>query len=144
MFQAARGNCKFNGILIIFIWICKKRVKESSADKTIYKYLVGKWYNAEKTRIHAKRKEERRKSLDLAIKKKGEDTPVWCMIYDDLKYKEEAHIFADQQKHVKALSSFETLRYSIHGECVVLSVWFVYQLNYNTGRPIRLSFYHLL
>ena len=32
----------------------------------------------------------------------------------------------------------------IHGECVVLSVWFVYQLNYNTGRPIRLSFYHLL
>lgn len=55
------------------IWICKKRVKESSADKTIYKYLVGKWYNAEKTRIHAKRKEERRKSLDLAIKKKGEE-----------------------------------------------------------------------
>ena len=53
--------------------ICKKRVKESSADKTIYKYLVGKWYNAEKTRIHAKRKEERRKSLDLAIKKKGEE-----------------------------------------------------------------------
>lgn len=55
------------------IWICKKRVKESSADKTIYKYLVGKWYNAEKARIHAKRKEERRKSLDLAIKKKGEE-----------------------------------------------------------------------
>ena len=55
------------------IWICKKRVKGSSADKTIYKYLVGKWYNAEKTRIHAKRKEERRKSLDLAIKQKGEE-----------------------------------------------------------------------
>ena len=31
------------------------------------------------------------------------------------------------------------LCYSIHGECVVLSVWFVYQLNYNTGRCIRLS-----
>lgn len=55
------------------IWICKKRVEESSADKTIYKYLVGKWYNAEKTRIHAKRKEERRKSLDLAIEQKGEE-----------------------------------------------------------------------
>ena len=53
------------------IWVCKKRVRESSADKTIYKYLVGKWYNAEKTRIHAKRKEERRKSLDLEIKQKG-------------------------------------------------------------------------
>lgn len=53
------------------IWVCKKRVMESSADKTIYKYLVGKWYNAEKTKIHAKRKEERRKSLDLEIKQKG-------------------------------------------------------------------------
>lgn len=53
------------------IWVCKNRVRESSADKTIYKYLVGKWYNAEKTRIHAKRKEERRKSLDLEIKQKG-------------------------------------------------------------------------
>lgn len=55
------------------IWVCKKRVKESSVDKTIYKYLVGKWYNAEKTRIHAKRKKERRKSLDLEIKQKGEE-----------------------------------------------------------------------
>ena len=55
------------------IWICKKRVKESSANKTIYKYLVGKWYNAEKKRIHAKQKEKRRKSLDLAIKQKGEE-----------------------------------------------------------------------
>jgi len=53
------------------IWVCKKRVMESPADKTIYKYLVGKWYNAEKTKIHAKRKEERRKSLDLEIKQKG-------------------------------------------------------------------------
>lgn len=53
------------------IWVCKKRVMESPADKAIYKYLVGKWYNAEKTKIHAKRKEERRKSLDLEIKQKG-------------------------------------------------------------------------
>ena len=42
------------------------------------------------------------------------DTPVWCMIYDDLKYKEEAHIFADQQKHVKTLLPFET--FSAHIE----------------------------
>ena len=64
---------KFRRTSTVMYYICKKRVKESSADKTIYKYLVGKWYNAEKTRIHAKRKEERRKSLDLAIKKKGEE-----------------------------------------------------------------------
>lgn len=36
------------------------------------------------------------------------ETPVWCMIYDDLKYTEEAHIFADQQKHVKNLVPYET------------------------------------
>ena len=41
----------------------------------------------------------------IASESGSRDTPVWCMIYDDLKYKEEAHIFADQQKHVKALSS---------------------------------------
>jgi len=35
------------------------------------------------------------------------DTPVWCMIYNDLIYKEEAHIFADQQKHVKSLQPYE-------------------------------------
>ena len=42
------------------------------------------------------------------------DTPVWCMIYDDLKYKEEAHIFADQQKHVRTLLPYET--FSAHLE----------------------------
>ena len=35
------------------------------------------------------------------------DTPVWCMVYDDLEYQEEAHIFAEQQKHVKALVPYE-------------------------------------
>lgn len=35
------------------------------------------------------------------------DTPVWCMVYDELKYVEEAHIFADQQKHVKNLAPYE-------------------------------------
>lgn len=36
------------------------------------------------------------------------DTPVWCMVYDDLQYQEEAHIFAEQQKNVKALLPYET------------------------------------
>ena len=36
------------------------------------------------------------------------DTPVWCMIYDDLVYTEEAHIFADQKKHVRPLVPYET------------------------------------
>ena len=35
------------------------------------------------------------------------DTPVWCMIYDDLEYDHEADIFANQMKYVKPLLPYE-------------------------------------
>ena len=35
------------------------------------------------------------------------DCPVWCMIYDNLDYKNEADIFANQMKHVRALRPYE-------------------------------------
>lgn len=35
------------------------------------------------------------------------ETPVWCMIYDDLDYALEADIFANQQKYVKPLLPYE-------------------------------------
>ena len=35
------------------------------------------------------------------------DTPVWCMIYDDLEYEQEADVFANQQKYVKKLLPYE-------------------------------------
>ena len=35
------------------------------------------------------------------------ETPVWCMIYDDLEYEKEADIFANQQKYVKPLNPYE-------------------------------------
>lgn len=35
------------------------------------------------------------------------ETPVWCMVYENLKYEHEADIFANQQKYVKALTSYE-------------------------------------
>lgn len=38
------------------------------------------------------------------------DTPVWCMVYNDLQYREEAHIFADQKKHVKTLAPYEIFK----------------------------------
>jgi len=38
---------------------------------------------------------------------KSDETPVWCMIYNDLEYETEADIFANQQKHNKQLSSYE-------------------------------------
>jgi hypothetical protein len=35
------------------------------------------------------------------------ETPVWCMIYDDMDYTMEADVFAQQQKFTKALLPFE-------------------------------------
>ena len=35
------------------------------------------------------------------------ETPVWCMIYDELDYVREAYIFANQQKYVRPLLPYE-------------------------------------
>ena len=35
------------------------------------------------------------------------ETPVWCMVYDDLYYEHEADIFANQMKYTKNLSPYE-------------------------------------
>lgn len=35
------------------------------------------------------------------------ETPVWCMIYDELDYVQEADIFANQQKYVRPLLPYE-------------------------------------
>ena len=44
------------------------------------------------------------------------DTPVWCMIYDDLCYQHEADIFANQQKYVKALNPYEIFMANLEAE----------------------------
>ncbi len=50
-------------------------------------------------------------TIEIVASKSGSrDTPVWCMVYDDLVYQEEAHIFAEQQRHVKTLVPFETFK----------------------------------
>ena len=43
----------------------------------------------------------------VALVSGSRDTPVWCMIYDDLCYEHEADIFANQQKYIKPLSPYE-------------------------------------
>lgn len=43
----------------------------------------------------------------VALVSGSRDTPVWCMIYDDLCYTHEADIFANQQKYVKPLMPYE-------------------------------------
>jgi len=44
------------------------------------------------------------------------ETPVWCMVYDDLEYGHEADIFANQQKFVKALKPYEIYVANIEAE----------------------------
>lgn len=43
----------------------------------------------------------------VALVSGSRDTPVWCMIYDELIYEHEADIFANQQKFIKPLLSYE-------------------------------------
>jgi len=43
----------------------------------------------------------------IAIVSGSRETPVWCMIYDDLDYAQEADIFANQLKYVKPLLPYE-------------------------------------
>lgn len=43
----------------------------------------------------------------VALVSGSRETPVWCMVYDDLEYQNEADIFANQQKFVKPLLPYE-------------------------------------
>ena len=49
----------------------------------------------------------------VALVSGSRDTPVWCMIYDDLNYEHEADIFANQMKYVKPLRPFEVFMANI-------------------------------
>ena len=52
----------------------------------------------------------------VALVSGSRDTPVWCMIYDDLSYEHEADIFANQQKYVKNLTSLEVFKANLEAE----------------------------
>ena len=43
----------------------------------------------------------------VALVSGSRETPVWCMVYDDLAYTQEADIFANQMKYVKSLLPYE-------------------------------------
>ncbi len=43
----------------------------------------------------------------IAMASGSRETPVWCMIYDDLVYEQEADIFANQMTNVRNLQPFE-------------------------------------
>ena len=43
----------------------------------------------------------------IAMVSGSRETPVWCMVYDDMGYRHEADVFANQQKCVKYLTPYE-------------------------------------
>ncbi len=49
----------------------------------------------------------------VAMVSESRDTPVWCMVYDDMDYSVEADVFANQQKYVKALVPYEIYKANI-------------------------------
>ena len=52
----------------------------------------------------------------VAMVSGSRDTPVWCMVYDDMDYRVEADVFANQQKYVKALAPYEIFMANIEAE----------------------------
>ena len=46
----------------------------------------------------------------VALVSGSRETPVWCMVYDDLVYTQEADIFANQMKYVKSLLPYVILK----------------------------------
>lgn len=49
----------------------------------------------------------------VALVSGSRETPVWCMIYDELNYAREADIFANQMKYVKSLQPIEVFNANI-------------------------------
>lgn len=52
----------------------------------------------------------------VAAASNSRETPVWCMIYDDLDYEQEADIFANQKKFTRPLKSIEIFNANIEAE----------------------------
>ena len=71
---------------------------------------------------------------------KSQETPVWCMVYDELEYPVEADIFANQQKYVKPLSSYEIFMANIQAgnddQLLIKSLVESYGLKLAPGRAL--------
>lgn len=66
------------------------------------------------------------------------DTPVWCMIYDELSYEREADIFANQMRFVKRLQPCEIFKANLeaenHDQMMVYSLLSSYHLTVGQKR----------
>ena len=59
----------------------------------------------------------------VALVSGSRETPVWCMVYDDLVYTQEADIFANQMKYVKSLLPYEIFMANIEVHLSVQPHW---------------------
>ncbi|MCR4719784.1 MAG: hypothetical protein K5768_09170 [Firmicutes bacterium] len=68
----------------------------------------------------------------------SQDTPVWCMVYDDLTYEHEADIFANQMKYTKKLQPYEIFCANIeagnHDQQMIKELVESYGLTIGTGK----------
>ena len=68
----------------------------------------------------------------VALVSGSRETPVWCMVYDDLEYQHEADIFANQMKYVKPLLPYEIFMASIEAgsdKHILIKDFICYHLN---------------
>lgn len=69
------------------------------------------------------------------------ETPVWCMVYDDLEYEHEADIFANQLKYTKALLPYEIFMANIEAgndkQLIIRDLVESYGLTISSKRTLR-------
>lgn len=74
-------------------------------------------------------------TIEIVARASGSrETPVWCMIFEDLEYTEEADIFANQQKYVKPLQPYEVFMANVEAgnddQLIILSLIESYGLSF--------------
>ena len=76
----------------------------------------------------------------VALVSGSRDTPVWCMVYDDLYYEHEADIFANQMKYTKALSPYEIFMANIEAgndkQLIIRDLVSSFGLHLSSGKQI--------
>lgn len=74
----------------------------------------------------------------VALASGSRETPVWCMVFNDLDYSEEADIFANQQKYVKPLQPYEVFMANVEAgnddQLIILSLVESYGLSLGTQK----------
>lgn len=74
----------------------------------------------------------------VALVSGSRETPVWCMIYDDLEYEHEADIFANQMKFVRPLRPYEVFMANVEAgndkQLIIKDLVESYSLTFGTIR----------